>query len=156
VQENANNVVLVIVLSDSPSDAQIDSIIQIFSSLTGLPASAFSIVILPARVDTSVQVEVNDASAGTASNTIVSTLEQNSTYLSSQDASLPEAKSVVVTSTTTADQGVNVVAIVVPIVVVVALIGAGILVFFLVRNKRSHRQEIELAARANPGYGAPM
>lgn len=154
---------MVIVLASTPTPSQLEKIKEIFAALSGLPLSAFTLVLLQARSAT-VQAEISGQNAGAAGTNISKTLAQDSNYLTNQDASLPKVTSSSVQPPT---DSTNLLVIIIPAVVGgVVLIGLVVLIAFLViRRKRSNEMQekisaardnsgIELAGgNPNPGYG---
>jgi hypothetical protein len=131
--------------------------ISIFSSLTGLPTSAFTVVVSPTnkRMETTAQVTVKDSNAGSAANLIVSTVESDPNYLSSQDPSLPRVNSASSRAVEQDNTGL-IVGVVVGVVVGVALIVIIIVVIVRKRQFNSSRSKfmdnnIELGP--SPAYG---
>lgn len=109
----------------------------------------------------SVQVTVNSPSAASASATIISTLSSDSSYLQARDASLGTVRSVSVVSSsaTTPAPGVNILAIVLPVVLGTVLIGVLAIVAVVVKKRRDRinsATEIYLHDKVPPCPGYEM
>jgi len=159
------SVLITLVISGSSlSSQQLASLVQILASLARLNPSSFTIVIIGKR-DVSVQVAVNDPSAASAGTVIVSTLSSDPSYLQARDATLGVVRSVSASASpaTTPASGVNILAIVLPVVFGVILIGALVIVLALVLKKRRKSADSandiylhEKSSSPNPGYGMPI
>jgi hypothetical protein len=131
----ATAITVTMILDFTPTSAQLDSMIQIFASLTGFPASSISMAITAQR-DSTVQSRLTGANAGAAGNLIYTTLTTNPNYLTSQDSSLGGVRSVALQDTSSSG-GLStgaIVGIAIGATVAVALIV--VLVVLLIRRRQ--------------------
>ena len=93
-------VVVIVVFSDSVQAGLSSSLISILSSLTGLPSSAFQVVIVSnsKRAGSTASVTITNPDASEASSVIVSTLSSNPAYLTQQNSAFPSISSARVSS----------------------------------------------------------
>ena len=127
--------------------------VQIFANLTNLPTSAFQIAIVTQRRMATVSVEVRAENAGAAGNLVVSTLENDPNYLTSQDPSLGRVDSVSISSP---PQEVLPVWAIVLIAVggAVLIAGAIIIVILIMRRRQTETRSMYVSPQLepNPAY----
>jgi hypothetical protein len=147
-------VIITLILNFVPSAAQLNSIAQIFSTLTGFALNGISIIITQQR-DSMVQATLTGENAGAASNTIYTTLVNDPNYLTSQDPSLGQVRSVGLQDNS--GSGGLPLGAIIGIAIAGALVLAGVVVLIIILVKKRgggggarNMRDVELSA--NPAY----